>query len=169
MRPAFEEIIRAKTGCAVILAGSDSDQGHIEKLIASLDSFEIPYEVRICSAHKQAQGLLQIIEALNDLDGAVALIAVAGGTDALSGTLSFHTLQPVISCPPDPSNESCLTNPPGSSNATILRANNVGRFVAQMFAPYNPKYREKLKTSIQNKIRTLEGKDSEFYEKYWRI
>ena len=67
------------------------------------------------------------------------LIAVAGGTDALSGTLSFHSLHPVVSCPPDPPNESCLRNPPGSSNATVYSPRNAARFVAQLFAARDPR------------------------------
>jgi len=48
----FKETMQSKTGCAVIMAGSDSDKPHIDKVVESLDKYEIPYEVRICSAHK---------------------------------------------------------------------------------------------------------------------
>jgi phosphoribosylcarboxyaminoimidazole (NCAIR) mutase len=91
----------------------------------------------------------------------IAYIAVAGGTDALSGTLSFHALAPVISCPPDPPNPSCLANPPGSSNAVIYDPRNAGRFVAQVFAAHNPQIAERLKRSRDEKIRTLEASDRE--------
>eukprot|EP00666_Eupelagonemidae_sp_cell4sb_P017931 gene17931-biopygen4662 len=47
----------------------------------------------------------------------LVIIGCAGGTDALSGTASFLSNWPVVSCPPDGDNESCLRNPPGSSNA----------------------------------------------------
>ena len=110
------ECIKSKVGYAVIIAGSDSDEAHIKKITDSLNKYDIPYKVRICSAHKQQGKLTEIINAYNDIrSGSLVFIAVAGGTDALSGTLSYHSLHPVISCPPDGLNQSCLTNPSGSS------------------------------------------------------
>jgi 5-(carboxyamino)imidazole ribonucleotide mutase len=161
----FRRSLRQKTGCAVIVAGSDSDGGHVERIRASLEAYDLPCEVRICSAHKSPQRLLQIIEEYEREGGAVAYVAVAGGTDALSGTLSFHTCNPVISCPPDGPNESCLRNPPGSSNATVLHPANVGRFVAQIYAPFNPGRREKLEQGRREKIRRLEEKDRELRDR----
>jgi phosphoribosylcarboxyaminoimidazole (NCAIR) mutase len=86
-------------------------------------------------------------------------MAVAGGTDALSGTLAFHADNPVISCPPDGLNSSCLTNPPGSSNATILSPKNAARFVAQVFSAANPRLKELLGSSRTEKVRHLEEAD----------
>jgi phosphoribosylcarboxyaminoimidazole (NCAIR) mutase len=67
----------------------------------------------------------------------------------------------VVSCPPDPPNSSCLANPPGSSNAVIYDPRNAGRFVAQLFAPYNPEIAERLKASRDQKVRALEASDRE--------
>ena len=113
----------------------------------------------ICSAHKQPGLLADIIKSLNMVQGSAAYIAVAGSTDALSGTVSFNAINPVISCPPDAlpdsPNQSCLANPPGSSNAYIARPENVGRFVAQMYSGVNPKLRQKLILNIADKINKL--------------
>jgi 5-(carboxyamino)imidazole ribonucleotide mutase len=165
---SFFDHIRRNRGCAVIIAGSDSDREHIERIGDSLASFAIPHEVRICSAHKSPQALLELIREYEQAEGALAYVAVAGGTDALSGTLSFLSLNPGISCPPDAPNDSCLRNPPGSSNATINDPRNVGRFVAQMYAPFNPGYRERLAQSRDDKVRGLADKDREFRERYAR-
>jgi phosphoribosylaminoimidazole carboxylase PurE protein len=162
----FREAAAGRSGCAVIFAGSDSDGPHIEKILASLGEFGIPAEVRICSAHKQPARLAALMEEYERLGGAVAYIAVAGGTDALSGTLSFHALGPVVSCPPDAPNSSCLTNPPGSSNAVIYHPKNVGKFVAQLFAPFNPELAERLRRARGQKMAALEDKDREFRAKY---
>jgi len=35
-------------------------------------------------------------------------------------------------------NMTCLTNPPGSSNAFIAKPNNIAKFAAQYFASMNP-------------------------------
>lgn len=157
----FKEIMKSNKGCAVIMAGSGSDKDHIMEIAESLDKYKVPYTTRICSAHKQPDTLMEIIEELNYVKGSVTYIAVAGGTDALSGTLSFHTLGPVISCPPDVPNQSCLTNPPGSSNLYIARARNVGKAVAQIYAGVNPKFRELLEKENRKKIESLQESDHE--------
>jgi len=161
----FHKHLRSHTGCAVIVAGSDSDQDHIEKLVSALKMYEIPYEVRICSAHKSPGRLLELI-AEYEGRGSLVWVAVAGGTDALSGTLAFHADQPVISCPPDGLNQSCLTNPPGSSNATILKPKNAARFVAQVYANANPRLKELLSRSRTEKVRQLESGDAEIRDRY---
>jgi 5-(carboxyamino)imidazole ribonucleotide mutase len=161
MASSIAEAAAGRRGCAVILAGSASDRPHVEKIARSLEDFDIPYEVRICSAHKQPERLMSLLREYESLGGAIAYIAVAGGTDALSGTLSFHALAPVVSCPPDPPNSSCLGNPPGSSNAVIYDPRNAGRFVAQLFAPYNPEIAGRLKASRDQKVRALEDSDRE--------
>lgn len=150
----------------VIMAGSESDRPHIEKIIESLKYFELPFEVRICSAHKNPDTLLEIIRGYNALSAAIVFVAVAGGTDALSGTLSFHALHPVISCPPDAPNESCLTNPPGSANAYIANAKNVGKFAAQVFTHLNPRYRKLLEQYNRKKVMSLEKSDREFQKRF---
>lgn len=165
----FSAAARRGQGCAVILAGSDSDRPHIDKIVESLEEYKIPYEVRICSAHKSPQRLLELIAEYERLAAPLAYIAVAGGTDALSGILSFHTLGPVLSCPPDAPNPSCLANPPGSSNATIYHPKNVGKFVAQMYAAFNAEYAERLRRVREEKITRLESVDREFRGRYGRV
>lgn len=171
----FRERMQSKTGCAVILAGSGSDDevkkgekvSHIEKIVKGLEDFGILYEVRIKSAHKQPKGLMETIREYDKLNGSAVFVAVAGGTDALSGTGSFHVLSgPIVSCPPDAPNESCLRNPPGSSNSYISRPENVGKFIAQIYAPFNPEIREKLEDLNESKIRSLEEADRIVNKKY---
>ncbi len=163
----FKSIIRQNRGCAVVMAGSDSDRGHIDEIVKSLKKYEIRHEVRICSAHKQPDTLMDMIREYNEVEGLIAYVAVAGGTDALSGTLSYHALGPVISSPPDGQNWSCLNNPPGSSNAYIARPANVGRFIAQVYAGINPRLRELLEEENEKKISSLEQADIEFHSDYW--
>ncbi len=158
--------MQSNTGCAVVMAGSDSDKEHIGKVVDSLKKYEVPHQVRICSAHKQPYMLLDIIEEYNQVGGSVAYVAIAGGTDALSGTLSFHAFGPVISCPPDAPNQSCLTNPPGSSNAYIAKPANVGRLIAQMYVGANPRFRDILADEKWKKINALERADAEFRTTY---
>ena len=161
----FEERMRSGLGCAVVMAGSHTDAEHIEKVTESLKEYGIPFRVRICSIHKQPRRIINIMDEYNDVGGLVAYVTIAGGTDGLSGTLAYHALGPVISSPPDGRNESCLNNPPGSSNAYIEKPENVGRFIAQIFAGVNPEYREILRKEISSKVADLMEKDEEFHTK----
>lgn len=176
------EIIKEGKGFVAILAGSGSDDkspeqkpgerekplSHIGKIVKGLDSFEIPYGVNIYSAHKQPADVENIISIYNRLTYPLLIVAVAGGTDALSGTASWSSLHPVVSCPPDGFNMSCLTNPPGSSNAYIQRPENVAKFAAQMFAHLTPKheYASALKFDIDKKVRSLYEDNTGISEKY---
>jgi len=164
MNEDFILAMQSNIGCAVIMAGSISDINHIHEIVKSLEMYEIPYDIRICSAHKQPDKLMDIINEYNGVSGLMAYIAVAGGTDALSGTLSYHALGPVISCPPDSPNASCLNNPSGSSNAYIAKPENVGRFIAQMYAAVNPKYKSIIEEEKTEKISKLKKADYEKQE-----
>lgn len=166
IRKKFRSAMRSNKGCVVIIAGSDSDESHIDEIVDSLQKYDIPHDIRIFSAHKQPLGLMDIIGEYNEIGGLVAYVAVAGGTDALSGTLSYHALGPVISSPPDGQNESCLSNPQGSSNAYIARPINVGRFIAQIYAGINPKLKDLLEKEKAKKISSLEQADVEFQRRY---
>merc|ERR1719213_737552 len=150
---------------AVIAAGSDSDMPHLEKLQKELSAFNIQSEIRICSAHKQPGRLQTVIAEYSTYPGPVMMVGCAGGTDALSGTASYLANFPVVSCPPDGMNQTCLTNPPGSSNAFIVKPANIGKFAAQMFARYSRDIAKELDDNISPKIRKLEEADEQLTKK----
>ena len=166
IREEFRSAMQSNKGCAVVMAGSDSDKGHVDEVVKSLQKYNILHDERICSAHKQPEKLMEMIGEYNSVGGLVAYVAVAGGTDALSGTLSFHAYGPAISSPPDGQNGSCLTNPPGSSNAYVARLANVGRFIAQMYAGVNSSLREVLERENTKKVSSLEQADVDFQNNY---
>merc|ERR1712050_192343 len=93
------------------------------------------------------------------------IVGCAGGTEALSGTASYSSKHPVISCPPDGMNNTCLTNPPGSSNGYIIKPANVAKFAAQFFAHCCPAVAASLDASIAEKIRKLEQADEQLLKK----
>jgi len=158
----LNEPIRVKTGkpLVVIAAGSDSDMPHLESLKKEVSKFKIDAEIRICSAHKQPGRLEKVIEDYNNCDRPVLMVGCAGGTDALSGTASYSAKFPVVSCPPDGMNNTCLTNPPGSSNAFIVKPANIGKFAAQTFARYSQDIFTALQANIAEKITKLEQADT---------
>lgn len=145
-----------KGAVAVIMAGSDSDLPHVERIKQELDAYGIRSVVRICSAHKQPSLCESIVKEYNSSLEPVVVIAVAGGTDALSGVASFHSVHPVISCPPKSDEySSCLANPPGSSNSLVLRPANVARHVAQLFGGYDETLRRLLVRKNEEKVAKL--------------
>lgn len=151
----FRELVEQNLGCAVILAGSDSDKEHIRRITGALTSFMVPHEVRIESAHNSPINVLGMIAEYDIMQGSLAYITVAGGTDALSGIVARHTFRPVISCPPDAPNESCLRNPPLSSNLYVARPENAARAVAQMFSFLNPDYKQRILQGVEDKGKKL--------------
>jgi phosphoribosylaminoimidazole-succinocarboxamide synthase len=143
----------------LIAAGADSDMPHLETLKKEVGKFKIDAEIRICSAHKQPGRLQGVIAAYNQSRRPIMLVGCAGGTDALSGTASYLSNFPVVSCPPDGMNKSCLTNPPGSSNAFILKPANVAKFAAQLFSRSSEQVAAALDCNIKEKITKLEAAD----------
>merc|ERR1712125_113390 len=107
----------------------------------------------------------KLISEYNKASGPVLMIGCAGGTDALSGTWAYLAKFPVVSCPPDGMNQTCLTNPPGSSNAFILKPANVGKFAAQLFAHADKDISAALDASIAEKISKLEKADAELVKR----
>jgi phosphoribosylaminoimidazole carboxylase PurE protein len=149
----------------VIAAGSDSDMPHLETLKKEIGKFKIDAEIRICSAHKQPARLQSVISEYNKSTRPVMMVGCAGGTDALSGTASYLAKFPVVSCPPDGMNNTCLTNPPGSSNAFIVKPANIGKFAAQLFAQQSKEVNEALESNIAEKIKKLEQADEQLAKK----
>merc|ERR1711904_569348 len=153
----------------LIAAGSDSDMPHLETLKKELAKFKIDSEIRICSAHKQPARLEALIAEYGKSARPLMMVGCAGGTDALSGTASYLANFPVVSCPPEARksevNNTCLTNPPGSSNAYILKPANVAKFAAQMFARSNKAVASALDANIAEKITKLESADEQLAKK----
>merc|ERR1739838_924107 len=138
---------------------------HLETLKKELAKFKIVSQIRICSAHKQPSRLESVIAEYNKSKQPVMLVGCAGGTDALSGTASYLANFPVVSCPPDGMNNTCLTNPPGSSNAFIMKPANIGKFAAQMFSRSSREIASALQENTAGKIRKLEEADEQLRKK----
>merc|ERR1712125_6647 len=151
----------SETPLVLIAAGSDSDMPHLETLKKEINKFKIDAEIRVCSAHKQPSRLENLLAEYGKSSRPVMMVGCAGGTDALSGTASYLANFPVVSCPPDGMNSTCLTNPPGSSNAFIVKPANIGKFAAQMFARHSKDISEALQASIVEKIVKLEKADAQ--------
>ena len=80
----------------LVVMGSDSDLKVMEKCVDRLKSFDIPTEVRICSAHRTPAVAEQLAK---NAEGFGVIIAAAGKAAHLGGVLAAYTTLPVIGVP----------------------------------------------------------------------
>jgi len=81
-----------------IIMGSDSDLPVMEKAIETLDYFNIPFEVKILSAHRTPKQHTEY-SSTAEKRGVKVIIAAAGGAAHLPGVTAAHTTLPVIGVP----------------------------------------------------------------------
>ncbi|WP_025272651.1 5-(carboxyamino)imidazole ribonucleotide mutase [Haloglycomyces albus] len=81
-----------------IIMGSDSDWPTMEAATTELQRFNIPYEVRVVSAHRTPHSMLTYAESAASR-GVQAIIAGAGGAAHLPGMVAAATPLPVIGVP----------------------------------------------------------------------
>lgn len=79
----------------LVVMGSDSDLKVMEKCVDRLKSFDIPTEVRICSAHRTPAAAEQLAKNAA-AEGFGVIIAAAGKAAHLGGVLAAYTTLPVI-------------------------------------------------------------------------
>lgn len=81
-----------------LLMGSASDLPVVEKAIAELEKFEIPFEVHIMSAHRTPERAAAFAQSAAQ-NGFGTIIAFAGMAAHLAGALAANTILPVIGVP----------------------------------------------------------------------
>ncbi|RKY37019.1 MAG: 5-(carboxyamino)imidazole ribonucleotide mutase [Candidatus Omnitrophota bacterium] len=81
-----------------IIMGSKSDAETVEETVKILKKFEIAYELKILSAHRNPDQLVKYVKTFSKTDVQV-VIAAAGMSAALAGAIAAHTILPVIGVP----------------------------------------------------------------------
>ena len=81
-----------------IVMGSDSDWPVMQEAAEALAEFEVPYEVRVLSAHRTPRDMLDWSEAAAGR-GISVVVAGAGGAAHLPGMVASMTPLPVIGVP----------------------------------------------------------------------
>lgn len=150
-----------------IIMGSISDQPIMEKAIEILQELGISYELRVISAHRSLDFLLQYINQFSQR-GIQVIIAGAGGAAHLPGIIAGKTTLPVIGVPIKTqtlegldSLLSIVQMPKGVPVATvgINNAANAALLAARILALQNNNINEKLiayLNKMEQSIRTLE-------------
>lgn len=85
---------------AVVLMGSPSDLSHCEKIRSACQSYGVPCELRVTSAHKGTTETMNILAQYEGEGIPTVFIAVAGRSNGLGPVLSGNATWPVINCPP---------------------------------------------------------------------
>lgn len=154
-----------------ILMGSDSDLSTMKDTIDTLKQFDVPFEVKIASAHRTPSITQEYVKDAEDR-GCVLFIAAAGLAAHLAGTIAAHTIKPVIGVPMDAGSLngldallSTVQMPGGVPVATVAigkpGAKNAGFLAAQILAINNDKLAQKLKAVRELNIADIQAKNEQ--------
>ncbi len=122
----------------VILMGSKSDLDHCKKIAEACKDFGLDTQMRVGSAHKTPEHVLNILKECEADARPKVYITVAGRSNALSGFVDGSTSAPVISCPPASESFggmdilSSLRMPSGIAPAVVLEPTNAALLAAKM-------------------------------------
>lgn len=147
-----------------IIMGSQSDLSVMQDAAQLLTEFGIAHEVRIVSAHRTPEWMMDYAKTAADR-GLRVIIAGAGGAAHLPGMVASITPLPVIGVPVRSSNSidgwdsilSILQMPNGVPVATLAinAAQNAGILAAQILGAADPEVRKKVlefKNSLREKV-----------------
>jgi len=151
-----------------VVMGSTSDSDIMQGCIEVLRELELPYELKVLSAHRTPELTRQYAESAADR-GIEVIIAGAGWAAHLAGFMAAHTILPVIGIPIDSSPLkgldallSTVQMPPGIPVATMAvgsgGARNAAVLAAQILALKYPSYAEKMKVYRKNLTQTATEK-----------
>ncbi len=151
-----------------LIMGSDSDWPVMSAAAEALRSFAVPYEVRVVSAHRTPQDMLDYSAGAAGR-GLKVIIAGAGGAAHLPGMVASATTLPVIGVPVPLAQLSGLDSllsivqmPAGVPVATvgIGAAHNAGLLAVRILAASSPALSAALVRAQVSLARTVREKDA---------
>jgi len=122
----------------IILMGSEHDLEFCREIAKHLKALDLDYEMRVGSAHKTPEKILDILRE-NEKEK-VVYITVAGRSNALSAFVDANTTMPVIGCPPYSEKfggtdiYSTLRVPSGIASLTTIEPEGAALAAAKIFA-----------------------------------
>ncbi|MCJ7550051.1 MAG: AIR carboxylase family protein [Anaerolineae bacterium] len=150
---------------AIVLMGSPSDRGFAGEITDALESYGIPWETRIASAHKTPQYLLDALARYEADPQPKIYITVAGRSNALSGMVDANVLAPVIACPPYSDKfggadiYSSLRVPSGVAPAVVLEPQNAALLAAKILSLADADVAERIREAQAEQRRRLYDAD----------
>ena len=157
---------------AAIIMGSDSDLKAMQGAMDALKSLEIPYVVRILSAHRTPDAAAEFAKNAK-ADGYGVIIAAAGKAAHLAGAMAANTILPVIGVPMKSSTLdgldallSTVQMPSGIPVATVAidGAQNAALLAAQIIAVEDKALSDKLKAMRREASQKVLEKDKAIAE-----
>lgn len=141
-----------------IIMGSDSDLPVMKDASVSLEKFGIGYEIRVVSAHRTPEYMVQFAKEAAQR-GIAVIIAGAGGAAHLPGMVASLTPLPVIGVPVKSSNSiegidsllSIVQMPKGIPVATVAinGAANAGILAARIIGAFDPEVQKKMEIFME--------------------
>lgn len=157
-----------------ILMGSDSDLPVMEASFDVLKKFDIPFEVKISSAHRTPEATHTYVKDA-DARGCAAFICAAGMAAHLAGAVSANTLKPVIGVPMNASLDgldallSTVQMPAGIPVATVAigkaGAKNAAYLAAQIIGASDTNLHQRLVAEREENAQAVIAKDAALQEK----
>ncbi|MAJ86630.1 MAG: 5-(carboxyamino)imidazole ribonucleotide mutase [Cellvibrionales bacterium TMED148] len=157
-----------------ILMGSDSDLPVVEPAFKILEGFEIPYEVKITSAHRTPLVTTNYVKEAEER-GCSVFICAAGMAAHLAGAVAAASLKPVIGIPINASLNgldallSTVQMPAGIPVATVAigkaGAKNAAYLAAQMMSIGDIRLMQKLVEERKINAEIVISKDKALQEK----
>src|SRR5437667_4636696 len=154
------------TAQVIIIMGSKGDLPHTQAVVKTLKALEISYQMRVCSAHKATQSLLEMLQEYEQ-NGPLVYITIAGRSNALSAVVDANTRYPVIACPPYSDHFggmdilSSLRLPSGIASPTILEPEGAALLAAKILALSDTQLEQRLSTYKQRFTAELAQADEE--------
>ena len=155
-----------------ILMGSNSDWDVMKNAAEMLQSFDVPFEAKVVSAHRMPDEMFEYAETARDR-GIRVIIAGAGGAAHLPGMLAAKTTLPVCGVPVpsrylkgQDSLYSIVQMPSGIPVATVAinGGANAGLLAAKILATSDAELLGKLKAYSTKLKEQVEAKDAKLQE-----
>jgi 5-(carboxyamino)imidazole ribonucleotide mutase len=150
-----------------IIMGSRSDLAHGEKIAAALVEFGIAAEIRVASAHKAPNFLLDLLREYEADGNSKVYITVAGRSNALSALVDAQVASPVIACPPYSDKFagsdifSSLRMPSGVAPAVVVEPGGAALVAAKIFALSDPEIADRVRQMRAKMAAKIEADDTE--------
>jgi 5-(carboxyamino)imidazole ribonucleotide mutase len=155
-----------------VIMGSDSDWPTMSAVATALAEFDVPYEVRVVSAHRTPRDMVDYAAAAADR-GLRVIVAGAGGAAHLPGMVAALTPLPVIGVPVPlkhldglDSLLSIVQMPAGIPVATVAvgGARNAGLLAVRILAAGDPPLRARVVAFQTALAETARAKDAALQE-----
>lgn len=158
-----------RDGFVVFVMGSRADLDHANTMKAVVESYGIYADVRVCSAHKNGEDLPALLAEYDSALEPGAIVAIAGLSNGLGGSLAANSCLPVISCPPFKDGVDMLLNlnsslmmPSAVPNMTVIKPREAA--AAALRALNLPRLKDRFREEIVEMKERLRYDDREVRE-----